>query len=289
MEINCVSQDFSKMILNYLLRGTSTPGSSCYLALYLTPPTRSDIGTEASGGGYQRANISGKFTISNTTGSAWNHETISFVTPTSVLGTVKYWGIRNWYASGSLLISGSFSEAKYIGAGTHIRIKPGHLAFGIAGGDKTVASLGIATSASILKHYLNNTSFTSPGDQVWAYLYGGNMYSGLNRIYLPEKDGSGGRVVSASWGYNRQCVGGTGSWLNPVSGSTVNLQNWLLITNNLTEHQNVPTRLYIDGTYLQTAGSELLLGGIDLFPTPSYINPKDGLIINSGSFKAQIL
>ena len=93
---------------------TSLRSGTYYLALFLTDPTASGTGTEASGGGYARKVISfdapslvaGKQQVKNT-------DAVDYGVITADIGTVSYWGIFDSQTGGNLLWFGSFARRRY--------------------------------------------------------------------------------------------------------------------------------------------------------------------------------
>ena len=94
---------------------TSLRSGTYYLALFLTDPTASGTGTEASGGGYARKVISfdapslvaGKQQVKNT-------DAVDYGVITADIGTVSYWGIFDSQTGGNLLWFGSFARGKNV-------------------------------------------------------------------------------------------------------------------------------------------------------------------------------
>lgn len=108
------------------LLNTSLRSGTYYLALFLTDPTASATGTEASGGGYARkviafdapSLVSGKQQVKNT-------EAVDFGVITADIGTVSYWGIFDAASGGNLLWFGSFARGKNVLNGDAITVNAG--------------------------------------------------------------------------------------------------------------------------------------------------------------------
>ena len=112
---------------------TSLRSGTYYLALFLTDPTASGTGTEASGGGYARKVISfdapslvaGKQQVKNT--DAEDYGVI-----TADIGTVSYWGIFDSQTGGNLLWFGSFARGKNVLNGDAITVNAGAIVCNIS-------------------------------------------------------------------------------------------------------------------------------------------------------------
>lgn len=105
---------------------TSLRSGTYYLALFLTDPTASGTGTEASGGGYARkvisfdapSLVSGKQQVKNT-------DAVDYGVITADIGTVSYWGIFDSQTGGNLLWYGSFARGKNVLNGDAITVNAG--------------------------------------------------------------------------------------------------------------------------------------------------------------------
>jgi hypothetical protein len=112
---------------------TSLRSGTYYLALFLTDPTASATGTEASGGGYARkiitfgapALVSGKEQVANSA-------EVDFGTVTADIGTVAYWGIFDASTGGNLLWYGSFTRSKNVLNGDAITVSTGAIVCNIS-------------------------------------------------------------------------------------------------------------------------------------------------------------
>jgi hypothetical protein len=123
------SDYIERAVLNQFFRSQTQPTpSAVFVALYISNPTDADTGTEVSGGGYARrqvtfgevAQISGKGQISNST-------KIEFPVATSAWGSVAYFGIRDATNGGNLLAWGPLSQTKDVQSGDQIVIQFGDL------------------------------------------------------------------------------------------------------------------------------------------------------------------
>ena len=112
---------------------TSLRSGTYYLALFLTDPTASGTGTEASGGGYARKVISfdapslvaGKQQVKNT-------DAVDYGVITADIGTVSYWGISDSQTGGNLLWFGSFARGKNVLNGDAITVNAGAIVCNIS-------------------------------------------------------------------------------------------------------------------------------------------------------------
>ena len=112
---------------------TSLRSGTYYLALFLTDPTASGTGTEASGGGYARKVISfdapslvaGKQQVKNT-------DAVDYGVITADIGTVSYWGIFDSQTGGNLLWFGSFARGRNVLNGDAITVNAGAIVCNIS-------------------------------------------------------------------------------------------------------------------------------------------------------------
>ena len=112
---------------------TSLRSGTYYLALFLTDPTASGTGTEASGGGYARKVISfdapslvaGKQQVKNT-------DAVDYGVITADIGTVSYWRIFDSQTGGNLLWFGSFARGKNVLNGDAITVNAGAIVCNIS-------------------------------------------------------------------------------------------------------------------------------------------------------------
>ena len=108
------------------LLNTSLRNGTYYLALFLTDPTASGTGTEASGGGYALKIINfGTPSLVSGKEQVANSEAVDYGTMTADLGTVAYWGIYDAQSGGNLLWYGSFTRSKNVLNGDAITVSAG--------------------------------------------------------------------------------------------------------------------------------------------------------------------
>lgn len=91
--------------LDFWLRNQSTSQpSTVYVALYATNPTAADTGTEVSGGGYARQQVTfSSPTISGDVSVVQNVADVVFPQLTASAGTAAYVGLRDAASGGNLL------------------------------------------------------------------------------------------------------------------------------------------------------------------------------------------
>ena len=120
-----MSNYLEEKIINLTLRGEAyTAPSSVWLGLYTTNPTDADVGTEVSGGSYDRQELTfGAPTDGTTTNSA----EVEFDAATTDWGTVSYVGIRDASTGGNLLYHTALTVSKPIAEGDIFKIQVDNL------------------------------------------------------------------------------------------------------------------------------------------------------------------
>lgn len=103
-----VSNYLADALLNQVFRNVAwTRPSAVYIALYTSNPTAADTGTEVSGGGYARRQVTfGAPATDNGLRTIKNTAEIAFPTATADWGTVTHVGIRDSASGGNLLFYG---------------------------------------------------------------------------------------------------------------------------------------------------------------------------------------
>lgn len=123
------SNYLEEAILNYFFRNqVVAQPTTIYLALYINDPTDADTGTEVSGGGYSRKQVT--FGTPAQTGDKCvisNNTKIEFDIATTDWGSVSHWGLRTAASGGSLLCRGSFSRVENVQSGNRLTIEIGNL------------------------------------------------------------------------------------------------------------------------------------------------------------------
>mgnify|MGYP006188488485 CR=1 FL=1 len=111
--MTALTNDAENRILNHLCRGTAfTPTTPLKLALYTVTPSETGGGTEVSGGGYVRQNIT--FGSAATNGSISNTVAITFPVATANWGTVNGVAILDSSATPIMIWYANASSAKTI-------------------------------------------------------------------------------------------------------------------------------------------------------------------------------
>lgn len=116
-------------ILNYFFRNQSiAQPTQIYLALYINDPTDSDTGTEVSGLGYVRQQITfAAPTQSGDKGLISNNQKVEFPIAGADWGQISHWGIRTAQNGGNLLCRGTFSRVENVQSGNRFTIEPSNL------------------------------------------------------------------------------------------------------------------------------------------------------------------
>lgn len=129
-----VSNYLATALLNQVFRNQNfTRPSTVYLALYTSNPTAADTGTEVSGNGYQRMQVTftapvienGKQTIKNTSD-------IVFPKAQGNWGTITHVGIRDAATGGNLLYYGPVENPRSIMANDILKFPAGSLALNLS-------------------------------------------------------------------------------------------------------------------------------------------------------------
>lgn len=123
--MSALSNYLENALINAVLRGipyTSPP--AVYVALFTSDPTDAGIGTEVSGGGYARQQVTFADPVD---GSTTNSADVVFPVATTDWGTVSHFGIYDAETGGNLLIHGAFTVAKPIYTGDQFVIRAGDL------------------------------------------------------------------------------------------------------------------------------------------------------------------
>lgn len=119
--------DFAEnAVLDLVLRGTAYPGgSTIYAALFTTPTDDSGGGTEVSGGGYARTQVTTFDPPSG--GSCSNSSTVTFPSATASWGTVTHFALFDALTGGNMIFHGPLTVAKTINAGDTFVIPPSNI------------------------------------------------------------------------------------------------------------------------------------------------------------------
>jgi len=200
-----ISDYLENKIMNHIFNATAytTPGSTIYLALYTdaTAQTDAGAGTEVTGGGYARVNVTA-WDAPNS-GSTANTNAITFPTATdNNWGNVRYVGITDGSAAMNLLYWGQLSADKTVNTGDTFSIAAGDLDLYLGG------AISVALSGSIINHTLRATATPN--------YYGSGVYVGL---YTADPTSLGTGTEVSGGDYARKLIA---DWSNSVSGSVEN-------------------------------------------------------------------
>lgn len=123
------SNYLEEAILNHFFRNqAAAQPTTIYLALYINDPTDADTGTEVSGGGYSRKQVTfGAPAQTGDKGVISNNAKIEFDIATTDWGSVSHWGVRTAVSGGILLCRGSFSRVEDVHSGNRLTIEMGNL------------------------------------------------------------------------------------------------------------------------------------------------------------------
>ena len=123
------SNYLEEAILNYFFRNQAVPQpTAVYLALYINDPTDADTGTEISGGGYSRKQITfGAPTQIGDKAVMSNNAKVEFDIATTDWGVVSHWAVRTASGGGYMLCKGGFSRTENVLSGNRFTIEAGNL------------------------------------------------------------------------------------------------------------------------------------------------------------------
>ena len=123
------SNYLEEAILNYFFRNqVVAQPTAVYVALYINDPTDADTGTEISGGGYSRKQVTfGAPAQVGDKGVISNNGKIEFDIATTDWGNVAYWTVRTAATAGYQLCHGSFSRVENVLSGNRFTIEVGNL------------------------------------------------------------------------------------------------------------------------------------------------------------------
>lgn len=123
--MSALSDYLENALINAVLRGIQyTSPSKVYVALFTSNPTDAGKGTEVSGGGYARQQVT--FSAPSN-GATSNSADVVFPVATADWGTITHFGIYDAATGGNLLIHGAFQIAKPIYTGDQFIIRKGDL------------------------------------------------------------------------------------------------------------------------------------------------------------------
>ena len=116
-------------MLNHFFRSAAQPSpSAVFVALYISNPTDADTGSEVSGGGYARQQITfGAVSQVSGKGRISNAGKIEYSVATTAWGAVAYMGLRDAMNGGNLLAWAPLSQAKDVQIGDQVVFQIGDL------------------------------------------------------------------------------------------------------------------------------------------------------------------
>jgi hypothetical protein len=121
-------------VLNHFFRGvTVNSPSQVFLALYISDPTGADVGVEVAYSEYLRQQVT--FTAPTqgaNEATIANAAALNFPIPSTDVGNVAFFGIRDSQSGGNLLCSAAWSIAKSINAGEQFSVDAGNLEISMA-------------------------------------------------------------------------------------------------------------------------------------------------------------
>ena len=124
-----MSSYLASTILNAVFRNLPfSPPSTVYVALYTSDPTDDDTGTEVSGGGYSRQEVTFSSPIAKDGRTEISNDTeIVFGPATEDWGTVTHVGLRDASTGGNLLYYGPLTVPHTVSTDQQLRFAVGGL------------------------------------------------------------------------------------------------------------------------------------------------------------------
>jgi hypothetical protein len=127
-----MSNYLENALLNATLNGTTyTAPANVYVSLWTTDPTDAGSGSEVSGNGYARTEITFA-TASGTSGQILNDAAVEFPQATGSWGTVAYFGINDNSSGGNLLYHSPLTTSKAIDTGDIFKFAVGSVSVTLA-------------------------------------------------------------------------------------------------------------------------------------------------------------
>ncbi len=112
-------------------QATYTAPANVYVSLWTTDPTDAGSGSEVSGNGYARTEITFA-TASGTSGQILNDAAVEFPQATGSWGTVAYFGINDAASGGNLLYHSPLTTSKAIDTGDIFKFAVGSVSVTLA-------------------------------------------------------------------------------------------------------------------------------------------------------------
>jgi len=125
MTTNAFTNYLENKIMAYVFSGTafSSPSATLYLGLFTSAPGEGGGGTEVSGNGYARKQL----TLTTTNNASTNGSAIEFDAATGSWGTITYAAIFDASTSGNMLAYSQLTTSRTIENGDVLRVPAGEL------------------------------------------------------------------------------------------------------------------------------------------------------------------
>jgi acyl-coenzyme A synthetase/AMP-(fatty) acid ligase len=121
--MSAFSDYLENALLNHILRNTAmTSPSEVYVALFTSATTGAGGGTEVSGGGYARQQVSFN---APSNGSVTNSADVTFPEATADWGTISHFAIYDAATNGNMLFHGALDTAKNVNTGDVFKFPAG--------------------------------------------------------------------------------------------------------------------------------------------------------------------
>jgi hypothetical protein len=268
--LSAMSPWLGNQLINHLLRDTGyTPSSSVWAGLFTVTPSDTRTGTEVSGGGYARQEITSS-NIGVTGGSAVNTAIIEFPEATADWGVIVGVAIFNAATSGSILFWGRIDNQLTIYEGEVYSINIGELIIELNGGFS--GGWGDGMPYEMLDFVLKNGTYVSPGSSVYMAL-GKNLVYDSDYTFLSWDE-------LTSMTYSRKNIT---AWNTPANGITSNTNEVVFQAPPIADEWGRITHVVI---FDNSAGGNALLWG--KLKTPIWIIAGDGLKFAAGDIDIAI-
>jgi hypothetical protein len=121
-------------VLNHFFRGVAVNSpSQMFLALYISDPTATDVGVEATYTEYLRQQVTFNAPAQGANeATVANAAALNFPIPSTDVGNIAFFGVRDAQSGGNLLCSAAWSIAKSINAGEQFSVDAGNLEISMA-------------------------------------------------------------------------------------------------------------------------------------------------------------
>lgn len=126
------STDYRNLFLDKVLGNTDfAPVASYWVALYTVAPTEGGGGTEVSGGGYARVEVTNDDTSfpDAVSGAKSNGTLIDFGTASALWGTIVAFGLHEHITDDALVIWGVLDTPTTVDSGDPAAFQPGDMQF----------------------------------------------------------------------------------------------------------------------------------------------------------------